>query len=1382
MLTIADYKELKIYTNKKLYFRPTEKRNEGTVVFVLSPNENHVDNVLNSSLFYIQYIKGLYSPRVVNTTYLRGKRIARDQMSYYKEKRNKFKYITITKNLPEAYNKVNFFYDMSFEVKSFLDNSITTSKKRLMNFKSFIGDIINNDQLKDYSQKVVIIPIDDILDNVEKEIMNTESRITSILLLELIRYKLIDNSDFSNVDFIFYNSKLNSFFKMSSLDFDNKYLARIKSLMNTLFKVNKNEKLTPEEKALLSIETKEEEKTSSNKENLIKNNTINKISSSFDIPTIKSEIEVDSELNKIVDSEIENNDTASEEEVLDSLENNEEFLKYVNNLKDDKLVGTRDELKIKHRDQLMQKQSEIKVGEVSLKNIQDEFRAKAIITEEIPTDNIYSYMKTSKLKDFDNSYNKGQKDKDIAAIISFMSQDSELPVFVKEFKREDTSTEFDKKETFTINFEDENKVKHTFKVDVPLFIDNRFMYVNGSKKSLTKQLVFLPVVKTKADTVQVTTNYNKLFIIKYGQNVDHNVSRLQKFIEKNKDILVQNKINVKIGNNTLVNSAFTNTLEYAEISSFLVKIKVKDYIFDFNRKDLNNLLLEKEVIDSTVEWDNDKNFVIIGYNEKDKSLLINDIKTGEVFLRQKNKDIPFSNSITEGIINTISSEIPQVVSDFYSINPGRKFAYNRVTINNKKIPLVIVLAFKEGLSNLLRKYGVKYEFSEKKLKETSKNAIRFKDGYLYYDSSPLRYSLLLNGLSEMATEDFDFLEFDAKDVYLDFFYDAYGSRNISKGLTNTISLLIDPITLDILKVMNLPTEFTDLLLYCNTLLENTGYRPPNDLGNYRIRGNEQVYGYFYKILADTFRNYKDAIKSGKSDMRISVPQDILTKTIVESPMIDEYSTLNPILEVEDIGTTSYKGLAGTNLDEAFSLAMRSYDKSMAGILGSNTPDNSKVGVTRQLTYNTAILNNRGFLALNQDLKNMTAGDLLTPAELLSPFTSRHADPPRSGMQVTQGKHIIPTVQQDKPLFGSGVEKTLAHLLGSDFVFKAAEDGIVELIDEKNDLMIVKYKDGKYDTIDLSPLCSKNSAGGFYISNQKTSNLKQGEKFKKHDILASNKEYFAGGKNDTTYITGKLAKIAVTSGDFTHEDSCMISETLSQAMASKVTMMEDIVLGTNANIEHMVKKGDKVKTGDSLLIFENSFDDAAANRLLDRIGSEFEQTISELSKNIIKSKYSGEIVDIKIYYNRPIETFSDSLQKIIKKYVSTVNTRKKISSQITKGNQVNENIVFPPVEMVQKDKIKSSEVDGILIEIYIRYEDTLHIGDKVAFSTALKSIICDVTSPEETPYSEFRPDQEISAILSSMSIISRMTIDVFLQLWLNKALIGLKEKIKEIYEE
>ena len=47
------------------------------------------------------------------------------------------------------------------------------------------------------------------------------------------------------------------------------------------------------------------------------------------------------------------------------------------------------------------------------------------------------------------------------------------------------------------------------------------MYIGGSQKSLFKQIILKPIVKTEPDTVQITTDYNKLFIRRVGTNISN---------------------------------------------------------------------------------------------------------------------------------------------------------------------------------------------------------------------------------------------------------------------------------------------------------------------------------------------------------------------------------------------------------------------------------------------------------------------------------------------------------------------------------------------------------------------------------------------------------------------------------------------------------------------------------------------------------------------------------------------------------------------------------------------------------------------------------------------------------------------------------------------
>lgn len=386
------------------------------------------------------------------------------------------------------------------------------------------------------------------------------------------------------------------------------------------------------------------------------------------------------------------------------------------------------------------------------------------------------------------------------------------------------------------------------------------------------------------------------------------------------------------------------------------------------------------------------------------------------------------------------------------------------------------------------------------------------------------------------------------------------------------------------------------------------------------------------------------------------------------------------------------------------------------------------------------------------------------------------------MQSVQQKHIVSVVGQTKPLMGSGVEKTVPYMISDEFAFKAKEDGIIEKVDYKNKVAILKYKSGKQDLIDLDVVEANNSNGGFFISQTFKLLYNEGEKFTKGAILAKNEDFFKGDgkKEDIVYSMGKITKIALASGDFTLEDSSMITESLSEKMATKVTMRKVKVLDKNATVSYLAKEGNPIKTGEPLIVFENSFNDESMNDILGKIGDEFAENIAEMAKNELKCKYTGRVVKINIYYTNEINEYSESLQNILRSYINNKKSRKSIIEKI-KGNGF-DSLNSPIIERQVDNKIKGEEItDGIMFEFFIEYYDELGIGDKIIYETALKTIVSRVLEKGEEPYSEFRPDEVVEAVLSPLSVNSRMTLDLFIAGFAQKALVELKRQVKDIYE-
>lgn len=388
------------------------------------------------------------------------------------------------------------------------------------------------------------------------------------------------------------------------------------------------------------------------------------------------------------------------------------------------------------------------------------------------------------------------------------------------------------------------------------------------------------------------------------------------------------------------------------------------------------------------------------------------------------------------------------------------------------------------------------------------------------------------------------------------------------------------------------------------------------------------------------------------------------------------------------------------------------------------------------------------------------------------------------MQAQQQRHILEVEDSDKPLFGSGVEKSVPYLISDIFAFKAKKDGTITKVDKTNNLAFITYDDGTKDIINLNPKINKNSNGGFYLNSRLTLMYNVGDTFKKNDILAKDDMYMIGENDDDdgiSYATGTLAKVALASSDATYEDSSYISESLSNRMKSKLTMKKEMAFEPNTNIDYIVKIGQEVKTGDPLITFESAFEDSSINEFLDKLGSDFEQAISNLTKNTYRSKYSGKIVDIRLYYNRDIKDFSPSIQKLLNDYIKK---NEKLANLLIKNsnkdsmNQIN----LPSTKKINSPKIKGKEVDGLLIEFYIEYEDVLCTGDKIAFYGPCKTIVSDVLDKDSIPFvvNNHNERENLDAVFSPMSIIGRMTIDIIKSLYLNKDIMALKEKVKDIY--
>ena len=258
--------------------------------------------------------------------------------------------------------------------------------------------------------------------------------------------------------------------------------------------------------------------------------------------------------------------------------------------------------------------------------------------------------------------------------------------------------------------------------------------------------------------------------------------------------------------------------------------------------------------------------------------------------------------------------------------------------------------------------------------------------------------------------------------------------------------------------------------------------------------------------------------------------------------------------------------------------------------------------------------------------------------------------------------------------------------------------------------------------------------------------------------------------------GVLARVAACGLDQTYEDASVISQNLSEKLASEVIEQSALGLTADSNLISIKKVGDKVKVGEPLAIFESSLESKEISSLLSKLDTDTKSALEANARNSKLSKYEGTIVDIEVFYDKPIEEYSESLQKLIKSYIKDVEATNKAYSEVRSDQLVRRK----DTEIAKYSKAKGVPFEGVMINFYISHLLDYSCGDKITYDVALKSIVSRIIPQNETPVSEYRPDKPIDACTSPYGIVNRKVPDVFYLGYTNKALIGLKERVEEIW--
>lgn len=1010
-----------------------------------------------------------------------------------------------------------------------------------------------------------------------------------------------------------------------------------------------------------------------------------------------------------------------------------------------------------------------KVGQVKLNNVT--FNTINSITDvpmpqpthpnNIPTTNTAA-QKGSSFVNMQKEYENKLMDRDIVAVLTNLSK---IPdgFYVTDVQVTDISTVLSMMNNWRVTLRNKKSDKQSvINIRIPKVDNSRFFY-NGIWYNIGKQDFPIPVLKIDRKTVILTSNYHKITVSRHDTKTLVDISAFVKIIETLND--GDKNPYVKPGSSIGSNSHFISTVDYDEYAkrwfSFINKEKKVEIYF------------------SRTDCLKRYGFVTVNPEEFccgmiDQVPIVLNTETG---LTRQGK------TLTETMLDTLSSDL-QIA--YTKIKPGKMTMYAEIKIE-VLFPLGVAIAAWEGISSLLKRSNAKHQFVDKRFRDPKYIVIQFKDKCLAIENTVVN-QLIFNGFYRINTKAFDYEQFEdpimnPNSIYVDIFNQHFFKTysQLTTFIAN-YNFFVDAITEDVCNHYNMPTDVAGLLIYSANLLADNSFMKESNASLYRIRSSEVIPALLHYTLARAINKYNNRLGSKARDNNLQYnPNELITELLAINT-VNPMSALNPMIELHEREEISKQGFSGVNNDRAYSRERRSYDDSMVGKAALSSPNSGNVGIKRQLVADPKVESVRGYTSTKTIDDQYNDFELASFSELLTPGTVSRDDAIRTAIATSQTGHIVATEGAQPTLISNGTDECVPSYLTDEFSVVADEDG--KVIDISDGYMIIEYKTLGKKAIPITDRYSFNSGSGFYVNNKLLPNKEEGDTFKKGDILAYHDKFFSKDNDGVVRMNlGPLAKVAFMGLYSTYEDAGIMTAKMSKKLATSLTMMQLTKINAMDDIESIVKVGTEIEIGDPLIVFGlGDTGDKAVDNFLKAFGNNDEDPLAN-AKRVVKSKYAGKVVDVKMYTIKSSDKLSPSLSKIFDNYYRENIKKRAVLDKYDKHDTVYKlgTLYQAPTKPLSGPSIKGITCD-VLIEVYIEHEDEVSVGDKAVVYGALKQIISEVIPEGKEPYSEFHPDEEISMFSAPSGVLKRMVPSATIIAGANKVLLEAKEKMRKMWEE
>lgn len=390
---------------------------------------------------------------------------------------------------------------------------------------------------------------------------------------------------------------------------------------------------------------------------------------------------------------------------------------------------------------------------------------------------------------------------------------------------------------------------------------------------------------------------------------------------------------------------------------------------------------------------------------------------------------------------------------------------------------------------------------------------------------------------------------------------------------------------------------------------------------------------------------------------------------------------------------------------------------------------------------------------------------------------------RSVMFTSHLKQFVNLTNPDFPGFFTNGENVVGkHSSG----FKKAKHDleVIRKVEKFGDILDTPYvyklfvydkKKKTYDVITRQDSENLTEVFGFNYDNEVIDSLQEGDTIDKGTVLYKSSSY----DEDMNYGYGKNVTMMYTTEPYTSEDACIVSKSLAEEMKS--IEINTVSIGVNQNDFLLNLYGKDGEYQPLPNIGEYAHGEVAVKRTLfgNQLLTDFkDSSLNKIQDSDICYYKSGKVIDIDIYcnnenlednpFNEQVIRYLNSQTKYYEEIVEVCEMIMKTGEKYTHNVDYLYKRACEFLDPEKKWKDNDSLFSNLLIDITIKSDVPLQIGQKLSGRYGNKSVISQIRDDSEMPY--YYDDNGnkvvVKLLFNVLAIINRTTAFPMYELTIN----------------